>query len=239
MISVIVPAYNEENRITKTLDGLCAFLSAVYPPEEYEILVVDDGSADKTREVVSGHGGKNLYLLGYGENRGKGAAVKYGVQHAKGDYLVFTDADLPYAPENIEKAVCLMKEESADVVLGSRKEKDNGRKYPLYRKLMSGGFSLVVNLILNLRVPDTQCGFKAFTKRAAETIFEKSTLSGWGFDVELIFLAKKNGFLMGRLPVELFHDNDGSKVRALRDAVQMFREVLTVKKNNKNGIYDT
>lgn len=239
MISVIVPAYNEENRITKTLDGLCAFLSAVYPPEEYEILVIDDGSTDKTSEVVSGHGGKNVYLLGYEENRGKGAAVKYGVQHAKGDYLVFTDADLPYAPENIEKAVCLMKEESAEVVLGSRKEKDNGRKYPLYRKLMSGGFSLVVNLILNLRVPDTQCGFKAFTKRAAETIFEKSTLSGWGFDVELIFLAKKNGFLMGRLPVELFHDNDGSKVRALRDAVQMFREVLTVKKNNKNGIYDT
>ncbi|MBQ3554043.1 MAG: glycosyltransferase family 2 protein [Clostridia bacterium] len=239
MISVIVPAYNEENRIMKTLDALCAFLSAAYPPEEYEILVIDDGSTDKTREVVNSHSGKNLSLLGYGENRGKGAAVKYGVQHAKGDYLVFTDADLPYAPENIEKAVRLMKDESVDVVLGSRKEKDNGRKYPLYRKLMSGGFSLVVNLILNLRVPDTQCGFKAFTKRAAEAIFAKSTLTGWGFDVELIFLAKKKGFLLGRLPVELFHDNEGSKVRALRDAVQMFREVRTVRKNDKKGIYNT
>ena len=238
MISVIVPAYNEENRIQKTLDALCAFLSATFPSDEYEILVVDDGSTDKMREVVKTHGGKNLSLLGYGENRGKGAAVKYGVQNAKGDYLVFTDADLPYAPENIEKAVRMMQKEQADVVLGSRKEKDNGRKYPLYRKLMSGGFSLVVNLILKLRVPDTQCGFKAFSRRAAEEIFAKSTLTGWGFDVELIFLAKKKGFIIGRLPVELFHDNEGSKVRALRDAVQMYREVRTVKKNDKKGIYD-
>ncbi len=238
MISVIVPAYNEEKRIGKTLDSLCAFLSSAYKEDEYEIVVVDDGSTDNTRRLVSSRSDQNLRLVGYSQNRGKGGAVKFGVSQAAGEILLFTDADLPYAPENIKKAAEQMETEGYDVILNSREEKESKRKYPLYRRLMSQGFAFVVNLILKLHVPDTQCGFKAFRKAAADRIFPQCTLSGWGFDVELIFLAKKKGFSIGRLPVVLFHDNEGSKVRAFHDALQMFSEVLSVRKNEKKKLYE-
>ncbi len=235
MLSVIIPAYNEENRINRTLDVLCRFMEQAF--SDYEILVVDDGSSDQTYPLVCQHPGKNIRPLTYSPNRGKGGAVKFGVKNARGDIIIFTDADLPYPPENIEKAVRMFEQNSYDLILGNRESADNGKKYPWYRTLMSHGFSFVVDLILNLHVPDTQCGFKCFRREAAEKIFEKSTLPGWGFDVELIFLAKKMGFHIGRLPVELFHENSGSKIRIVHDTLTMVREVRRVKDNNKKGLY--
>lgn len=238
MISVILPAYNEEKRIGKTLDAICAYMETAFPSGEYEILAVNDGSCDKTAEVISAHGGKNLRLLGYTPNRGKGGAVKYGAEHAKGDIILFTDADLPYPPENIKKAVDLFSEQKYDLILGNREQTESGQKYPWYRSLMSHGFSLLVNSILHLKVPDTQCGFKGFRRECAEKIFSVNTLTGWGFDVELIFLAKKFGFRIGRLPVTLFHENKGSKIKIVRDTLRMIKEVKRVKENEKKGIYD-
>lgn len=238
MVSVILPAYNEEKRITKTLDTLCRFMEGAFGAAEYEILAVDDGSTDETSRVISTHMGKNIRPLTYSPNRGKGGAVKYGVEHARGDVIIFTDADLPYPPENIGKAVRMFEKSAYDLILGNRESTENGQKYPWYRSLMSHGFSWVVDLILNLHVPDTQCGFKCFRRAAAEEIFRKTTLTGWGFDVELIFLAKKLGLSIGRIPVELFHENSGSKIRVVHDTLTMIREVRCVRANDKNGCYD-
>ena len=238
MISVIVPAYNEQNRIGKTLDALSSFMENNFSSDEYEILVVSDGSKDGTNDVVKNHGGNNVSLLSYEKNRGKGGAVKYGVENSNGDIIIFTDADLPYPPESIKKAVEIFEKENFDLILGSRVTSEQGQKYPWYRTIMSHTFSLLVDIVLKLHVPDTQCGFKCFKRSAADKIFKKSTLVGWGFDVELIFIAKKMGYLIGRIPVHLSHENDGSKIRVLHATKTMIGEVLRVRENNKNGLYD-
>lgn len=235
-VSIIIPAYNEQNRIRKTLSELDFYMNENF--EDYEILVVDDGSVDDTVRVLKECQNEHIFIHSYGANRGKGGAVKYGIEHAKGDMIMFTDADLPYPVYNIKKATDKFLNEPVDLVLGSRTYEENGQKYPWYRTAMSGAFGLVVRLILGMDVPDTQCGFKCFTKQAAKDIFAKSTLSGWGFDVEIIFIAKKLGYRIGRLNVELFHDNEGSKINVVKDAVTMFKEVLKVRKNNKKGIYN-
>lgn len=238
MISVILPAYNEEKRIKKTLDSLCSYMECVFPDGDYEILAVNDGSCDGTASVISAHNGKNLQLLDYRPNRGKGGAVKYGVEHAQGNIILFTDADLPYPPENIKKALVLFQKEPYDLILGSREHAENGQKYPWYRTIMSRCFSLLVDSVLHLHVSDTQCGFKCFRRDAAKKIFKAITLTGWGFDVELIFLAKKYGYNIGRLPVQLYHENSGSKIRIIHDTITMIKEVKRVKKNEEAGIYD-
>jgi len=191
MISVIIPAYNEENRIEKTVLAIEGCLRAQKEP--FEILVVNDGSTDKTASVVNALENGNIRLLSYEKNKGKGGAVKYGVLFAAGDFICFTDADLPYPPDNIVPACQLLKD-GYDVVLGRRYQKENGQKYPWYRTLSSKGSGVFVNLLLGLREKDTQCGFKAFRYKAAQEIYKRVTLSGWSFDAESIFIAKKQGF---------------------------------------------
>ncbi len=234
MISVIIPAYNEEKRIEPTVLAIYDFLKE--NRASFEIIVVDDGSVDKTSEVVKKLENEQIKLLSYAENRGKGGAVKYGVEHALGDMVVFTDADLPYLPQNILKAKKMLTD-GCDVVLGSRMEQKNGKGYPLHRKIMSGCFGFFVTLLLHLKEKDTQCGFKAFTKEAANAIFQRARLSGWGFDVELIFIAQKLGLKIKRLEVTLFHDCEGSKVRIFKDPFQMLREVFLIQQNDKKDLY--
>ncbi len=234
MISVIIPAYNEEKRILPTLYAIVEVMEN--SGFTYELLVVDDGSRDKTKEVVLGLQHNNVKLLSYDNNRGKGGAVKYGVEHAAGDYIVFTDADLPYPPEGILKA-CEKLSAGADVILGKRVMSENGEKYPWYRTLMSQVFGLFVRTVLGIKEGDTQCGFKAFRAEKAKKIFKQITLSGWGFDVEMIFLAEKTACKIERLEVELFHENSDSKIRIVRDTLNMIAEVLTVRKNHKQGKY--
>ncbi|MGN1059075.1 MAG: dolichyl-phosphate beta-glucosyltransferase, partial [Clostridia bacterium] len=235
MISVIVPAYNEEKRITRTVQAIEQAL--LQQAEDFEIMVVNDGSRDGTVEVVKSLENGHIRLLSYEQNRGKGGAVKYGVSHAEGDYIVFTDADLPYPPENIQKARDMLAQ-GYDLILGSRVQKDNGQKYPWYRTAMSKGFGLFVQTVLHLKEKDTQCGFKAFRKEAAQKIFKRVSLTGWGFDVEMIFVAQKLGYKAGRLQVELFHDNEDSKIHVVKDTLAMIGEVFQVRRNNKKGMYE-
>ncbi len=234
MVSVIIPAYNEEKRIEKTVLAIDSFLTTM--PESYEILVVDDGSSDQTKKVVKTMETDQVKLLSYEINRGKGGAVKFGVNHAAGDFIVFTDADLPYPPEKIAESVDML-QKGAEVVLGKRVHVANGGRYPWYRTLMSYVFGLWVRLILGTKERDTQCGFKAFRKQAAKDIFEKVTLSGWGFDVEVIYLAETMHYQIKRIPVELFHEREDSKINVKQATMNMIREVLLVKKNKKSGIY--
>lgn len=235
-ISVILPAYNEEKRIGKTLDVVCNYMEENFT--DYEILVVDDGSRDNTKEVAQNYPCDKLSLLSYGENRGKGGAVKHGILNSSGDIVVFTDSDLPYPVENIKKAADLLLSTSADFVLGTRKNTTGKGEYPLIRKLTSFGFSLMVRMIVGLNVSDTQCGFKAFSSACAKEIFKKTTICGWGFDVEAIFIAQKLGYKYKRLTVELFHVEEGSKINLAQDIVRMLGELFKIRKNNKNGLYD-
>ncbi len=235
MISVVIPAYNEEKRIGNTISEIDSFLRENF--ESYEIIVADDGSTDGMREVVSSLALPYVSVVGYLENAGKGKAVSCGVQAAKGNFIVFTDADLSYSPTYIKEAYHLCKEHHAEVILGSREEELS--TYPVYRKLASVCFSFVVRSILKMNIPDTQCGFKCFSASAAKRIFHNIRLTGWGFDVELIYIAvKKRKFSVRRLPVAMHHENDGSKIRLFSDSVKMIREVLAVRKNDKLGLYD-
>ena len=235
MISIIVPAYNEEKRITPTIHGILEKMLA--HTTDFEILIVNDGSTDQTAEVVKKQESQYVKLLSYEKNRGKGGAVKYGIEKAEGEYVIFTDADLPYPPEKIIDA-CRMMEQGADVILGKRVQKENGGKYPWYRTLMSKTFGLIVKMITGLKEKDTQCGFKAFKNKPAKEIFKRVTLSGWGFDVEVIFLAEKLQYQIKRLEVELFHENEESKINIVSDTLKMLKDVCKVRKNYKKGKYD-
>ena len=236
MVSIIIPAYNEEKRIEKTLSAISGFMSENF--SDYKILVVDDGSRDNTKTVCENFVGKNIKVLSYGENRGKGGAVKFGMLNALGDFLICTDADLPYGTECIKKAYDILNNEECDFILGARTDGESEENYPLMRKMMSFGFSFAVRLITGLNVPDTQCGFKAFKNSCAKNIFSKTTISGWGFDVEAIFIAIKKGYKFKRLSVPLTHDEEGSKVSPVKDSIKMLAELKKIRKNNKNKLYD-
>ena len=237
MVSLIIPAYNEEKRIEKTLNVFYEYMKKTF--EDFEIIVVDDGSKDKTFSILTEYEKSmpKLRALTYETNRGKGGAVKFGVENANGDYIFFTDADMPYPIENVEVAVKIFEKTGCDAVLGKRKQTENGAKYPWYRTLVSKCFSLMVNMVLRIHTTDTQCGFKGFKKDAAKIIFSKSTLSGWGFDVEIFFIAHKYNMKTERIEVELFHDNEDSKVNVVSDSIKIFKDLLKVRKNNKAGLY--
>lgn len=234
MISVVIPAFNEENRIEQTVTAIDAFLKEQF--HTYEIVVVNDGCTDRTIEKVIALSLPCVKICGYSENAGKGKAVKCGMKVAKGEFVLFTDADLPYAPVYMKDAYDLYKN-GAEVVLGSRQAQLS--TYPWYRRISSICFSLVVRVLLGLNVPDTQCGFKGFSKVAKEQIFDQTTLFGWGFDVELIYIAaKKRKLHIDRVTVSMKHENEGSKIRVISDSVKMLKEVLAVRKNAKRGLYN-
>ena len=170
MVSVIIPAYNEEQRIRRTVVAIEACMQETL--DDFEILVVNDGSSDRTRDVVKSMEDGRIKLLSYEKNRGKGGAVKFGVEHAAGDYIVFTDADLPYPPEKISEAVHLLKN-GADLVLGKRVHVENGGKYPWYRTLMSKVFGLWVKLVLGIREKIPSAVLKLLQKRQQRTFLKK------------------------------------------------------------------
>ncbi len=206
-LSVIVPAYNEAERIPKTLLAMDAYLSKINYP--YEILVVNDGSRDSTADVVRNMAKvvKNLILIDNKENRGKGSAVRDGILAAKGDVRLFMDADNSTSVDQIEALLPFVKE-GYGVVIGSRAIA--GAKLdppePLWRALIGKSLNLIVQAILLPGIWDTQCGFKAYTAEAAEEIFGVAKVSTWGFDVETLALAKKFGYGIKEVPVHWVND---------------------------------
>ncbi len=206
-LSVIIPAYNEAERISKTLLAVDAYLSKVRYP--YEILVVNDGSCDATAEVVLKLAKivKNLKLVDVKENRGKGSVVRDGMLGAKGDIRLFMDADNSTSVDQVENMLSFIKK-GYDVVIGSRAVK--GAKLeppePPYRAFIGKALNLVVQVLLLPGIWDTQCGFKAYTAKAAEEIFGVSKISTWGFDVETLALAKKFGYRTKEVPVRWVND---------------------------------
>jgi glycosyltransferase involved in cell wall biosynthesis len=236
MVSIIVPAFNEAARIGDSIQKIDAFVRQ--SPLSFEVIVVDDGSVDNTAEVVKQAKAKGLRLIRNDRNHGKGYTVRQGVLAAAGKYVLFTDADLSAPIEEADKLLDVALKDGADVVIGSRAV---NRKYiekhqsPL-RELGGIVFNLMVRLLLGLRLHDTQCGFKLFHRQKSRRIFEEQTTFGFGFDPELLFLAKRNGLTIRETPVRWSHA-EGSKVKFLRDGIRMFLDLVRIRWNVIIGRY--
>lgn len=235
-LSVIIPAYNEENRLPKTLKAVDEYLRK--QSYEYEVLVVNAGSTDRTKEVVQNATltVRNLNIMDV-ENRGKGYAVRQGMLQARGQYRMFMDADNATTVDHVEKMWPEF-EKGYDVVIGSRDMKGAVIAVPQvwWRRRLGDVFNLIVQLSSGLwGMWDTQCGFKGFTRKAAEEIFVKCTINRWAFDVEVLMLAKKMGFRIKEVPVTWVND-PYSRV-TFSGMVKMLLEVLQISINNLMGKY--
>ena len=237
-LSVIVPAYNEEVLIVSTLDCLKAHLAA--RPETYEIIVVDDGSQDQTSARVQGWQKNNpvdLRLLTNEKNMGKGFSIQRGVRESRGDYVIFIDADLPYELYAIDDFLTSLRS-GYDLSVGSRVLPGSQVKgVPTVRYIAGQVFSWMVQAVLFRGLPDTQCGFKSFTAHAAREIFRRVTISGFGFDVEMLYIARKLKFTIQPVAVHMIEHRQRSRVRLINDSLKMFANLFMVRLNDLQGKY--
>lgn len=237
--SFIIPAYNESARIGATLEKVLNYLAT--KDWTTEIIVVNDGSSDNTAEGVRSFAQRYpaLRLLENPGNRGKGYSVRNGMLHATGSILLFSDADLSSPIEEAQKLFAAIAV-GADVAIGSRWVQSSlqTERQPLYRQLFGRIFNLMLRITLGLKFKDTQCGFKAFTRAAAQKLFPLQQIDRWGFDPELLYLAKKFGFKVVEIPVVWGHSG-GTRISPLRDGTRMFLEMLRVRWNALTGKYET
>nr|CAA9252886.1 Glycosyl transferase, family 2 [uncultured Armatimonadetes bacterium] len=233
-LSVVVPAYNEALRLEKTLGATARYLDA--RPGTYEILIVDDGSSDATAEVARAwaaerHGAR---VLRYERNRGKGHAVRYGVLRARGERVLFMDADLATPIEEIEKLESAL-DGGADVAIGSRPLRESRLlvRQPWYRELAGRTFNTVVQVVATPGIHDTQCGFKLLTGEAARAIFSRCVLDGFSFDVEALFLARRLGCRVAEVPVRWAHQEGSaafaSRAAFLKSGLRMLRDLAAIR----------
>lgn len=231
MISVVIPAYNEENNIGRTLNELIMYMkNNIYP---YEIIVVDDGSTDKTREIVDSYA--NVRINKRRQNEGKGYSVKEGMLMAKGDYAIFMDADSPIPLDEIYKLYT--NAEEFDVVIGSKYLPESKYEQSKVRLVVGKLFRTFVHVLFNIRVTDTQCGLKMFSKKAIDIIFPKSRIRGYGFDVELLLLATKNNLDIKEVPVTLYK-HYANQLNPFVDGIKMFIDLVKIRYNEMRGKYD-
>jgi glycosyltransferase involved in cell wall biosynthesis len=236
VISIVVPAFNEAGRIGNSISKIDAFIRQ--SQLSFEFIVVDDGSADNTAEIVRQSQVEGLRLVQNGRNRGKGYTVRQGVLAASGKYILFTDADLSAPIEELNKLLDVAVKEGVDIVIGSRAvdrkyiEKHQSR----FRELGGMAFNSMVRLILGLQLHDTQCGFKLFHRQRSRRIFELQRTFGFGFDPELLFIAKRHGLTIRETPVRWSHA-EGSKVSFLRDGIRMFVDLMQIRWNAILGRY--
>ncbi|MCB0317150.1 MAG: glycosyltransferase family 2 protein [Bdellovibrionales bacterium] len=225
-ISVIIPAYNEENRIKPTLDSYNAYLKQNY--NKYQIIVISDGSTDKTCEIVNNFSKEedSIQLVDLVFNRGKGFAVRTGMLHGKGKRLIFADADGASPIEELarlEQAI----NEGADVAIGSRAKisKETKIKTALHRKVIGRIFNGLVNFLAVPHIEDTQCGFKLFTNEACKLVFSKQLSTGFSFDVEILMIAQRTGLKISEVPIN-WVNVPGSKVNLVTDSIKMFIDII-------------
>jgi len=235
-LSIIIPSYNEEARLPATLERIAGYVAK--SGRETEILVVDDGSTDGTAALAESFREKlpSLRVLSNGVNRGKGFSVRHGMLEARGRIVLFTDADLSAPIEEAEKLLAALKNNY--VAIGSR-ALDRSLitvRESRFREFAGIIFNKIVRLILRLPFVDTQCGFKAFHRERCRIIFEQQTIERFGFDPELLYLARHNGLSAVEIPVRWGH-SPATKVSMLRDSVQMFLDVLIIRWNSLTGRY--
>jgi glycosyltransferase involved in cell wall biosynthesis len=235
--SIVIPAYNESARIPATLEAVVACVRE--HQWDAEIIVVNDGSTDATAQIVRDFAVKapEIRLLENPGNHGKGYSVRNGVLHALGDIVMFTDSDLSAPIEEAERLFGAIAG-GADIAIGSR-WLDRGRqthRQPLYRQVFGRCFNAVCRMVMRLPFADTQCGFKAFTRAAAQTVFQLQTIERWGFDPEILFIALKRGFRVVEVPVSWAHD-ERTRLSYLKDGLQMLKELAIIRWNALTGHY--
>lgn len=235
--SIVIPAYNESQRIAAGLDQVLAYVE--HESWNAEIIVVNDGSRDHTAAIVRTYIEKHpiVHLIENPGNRGKGYSVRNGMMHANGSLLLFTDADLSSPIAEVTKLIAAIRD-GADVAIGSRwlNPELQTERQPIYRQLFGRIFNLALRLTLGLKYRDTQCGLKAFTRKAAREVFSRQQIERWGFDPELLFIARKLGFRTVEVPVRWAHD-DRSKINPLMDGINMAGEMMRIRWYSLQGKY--
>jgi dolichyl-phosphate beta-glucosyltransferase len=235
--SIVLPAYNESERIASTLDRILAHGGK--RDWRFEAIVVDDGSTDDTARIVDAYARKYpmLRLLENPGNRGKGYSVRHGMLEAHGDILLFSDADLSSPIAEADKLFAAI-QQGADIAIGSRwlNAATQIKRQPLHRQLFGRLFNLMLRLGLGLNFKDTQCGFKAFTREAAHKLFALQKIERWGFDPELLYLARTSGLAVAEVSVAWSH-REGTHLRPLRDGIRMLGDILAIRWNAFSGKY--
>jgi dolichyl-phosphate beta-glucosyltransferase len=235
-LSIVIPSFNEEVRLPASLGKIAKYIRDRRP--NTEVLVVDDGSTDRTAAVAESLRDRipGLRVISNGINRGKGFSVKHGSLEATGEVVLFTDADLSAPIEEAEKLFAALK--SCDVAIGSRAVDRSLIEVheSVFREFAGIIFNRIVRLILWLPFVDTQCGFKAFRRERCRIIFEQQTIERFGFDPELLYLARHHGLSIKEVPVRWAH-SPATKVSMMRDSVQMFLDVFIIRWNGMRGRY--
>ncbi len=235
--SIVIPAYNEAARIPATLRNVVECVRT--NGWSAEVVVVDDGSTDATAEVVRkfAAGAPEVRLLQNPGNRGKGYSVRSGILQSLGEVVMFTDADLS-APMEEAQGLFDAIANGADIAIGSRwlERTRQTIRQPLYRQFFGRCFNGVTRFVMGLPFADTQCGFKAFTRVAAQTVFQLQTIERWGFDPEILFIAIKRGYRIQEVPVSWAHD-ERTRMSYLKDGIKMLEEIAIVRWNALLGRY--
>ncbi len=230
MLSVVIPAYNEESRIGSSLSEALAYLNS--RGMDYEVIVVDDGSSDGTSRIVrkAEEESPKVKLVRYGENRGKGYALRTGVLATKGDLVLVMDADLSTPMEELVKMIPYLSEEGYGVAIGSRALalSDIIRKQPWWRRGMGKVFNRIVKTLVIGGFEDTQCGFKLFTGDVARDLFGDAKIDRFAFDVEILALARKKGYAIKEVPIQWINSPE-SKVDPVRDSFRMLFDLVRIR----------
>jgi dolichyl-phosphate beta-glucosyltransferase len=240
--SIVIPSYNESERLWATLDKVLAYLRE--QEWDAEVIVVNDGSRDNTAEIVrefsrqSPRQNPTIRLVENPGNRGKGYSVRNGILNSRGDIVLFTDADLSSPIEEMPKLLAALAS-GADIAIGSRwlRAELQTKRQSAHRQLFGRIFNLLLRIVLGLQFKDTQCGFKAFTRRAAQTILPLQRIERWGFDPEILFLALQFGYRVDEVPVFWGHSGD-TRIHPFIDGAKMFQEMLRIRWYDLTGKYD-
>jgi len=235
-LTIVVPAYNEESRLSQTLPKIAEFVNA----QEYEteVLVVDDGSTDRTADVVADFTKQYLFMrLICVEHGGKGHAIKTGMLQARGEFAFLCDADLAMPITELPKFLP-PQQNGFQVAIGSREAKGAVRyNEPSYRHFMGRVYNWLVKMMAVQGFEDTQCGFKCFHRSVTYDLFSTQTIAGFGFDVEILYLAQKRGYKIIEIPIHWYYQAE-SKVHPIKDTIRMVQDMITVRHNDRRGLYE-
>lgn len=236
LLSIIIPAHNEEKRLPGTLDQIFAFLQT--QTYEAEVIVVENGSRDRTLEIAQDYARRhpNLRVL-QNQERGKGLAVRVGMLAATGDYRFMCDADLSMPIEEVNRFLPPTID-GCHVAIASREGAGAVRYHePPYRHFVGRIYNTIIRILALPGLQDTQCGFKCFSAQATNELFPRQTLPGWSFDVELLYIARRRGYCIVEIGIPWYFNAD-SKIRVLHDSLRMFLDLLTIRWNGLCGVYD-
>lgn len=230
-VTVVIPVYNEEKRITNTATTLDSFMKNNF--DNYEIIFSNDGSIDNTltlaRELERQY--DKIKCVSYDINKGKGGAIRNGILASDSDYVFYTDCDLAYGTEVIKRGVALLEHTGSDIVIGSRNlSKESYENYTFIRKIMSKVYLKMIALVSGFSHSDSQCGFKGFKTVVAHEVFNECVVDSFAFDLEALIKAEKKGYRIEEMPVKIInHNENDSKVRPIRDTLKMLKDIRKIK----------